>query len=100
VSGKDDKASGMKSAYELALERLDSQGIERPGDLDEATRAQIAELRSRAEAELAKLEILHRKRVAAPSEPGEARRAEEEYAIDRRRIEQRRDDAIARLRDG
>ncbi len=89
----------MKSAYELALERLDSQGIERPEALDEATRAQIAEVRSRAEAELAKLEILHRKRLATPSEPGEARSDDEEYAIDRRRIEERRDDAIARLRD-
>ena len=90
----------MKSAYELALERLDSQGIERPGDLDAETRRQIAEARSKAEADLAKLEILHRERLAAHSDPREARRAEEEYAIDRRRIEDRRDRDIARLRDG
>ena len=89
----------MKTAYELALERLDSQGIERPGELDEATRRQIAEVRGKAEAELAKLEILHRERLAA-ADPQEARQADEEYAIDRRRLERRRDDAIARLRDG
>ena len=90
----------MKSAYELALERLDSQGIERPGELDEPTRGQIAEVRSKAEAELAKLEILHRERLAGEADPGAAGRAEEEYALDRRRLEERRDEAIARLRDG
>ncbi len=90
----------MKSAYELALERLDDQGIERPGDLDEETRRQIEELRSKADAELAKLEILHRERLQAQSDPLETHKAEEEYAIDRRRLEERRDSAIGRLRDG
>jgi hypothetical protein len=89
----------MKSAYELALERLDSQGIERPGALDEATRRQIAEVRSKAEADLAKLEILHRERMGKLADPEAVRRAEEEYAMDRRRLEERRDGAIARLRD-
>jgi hypothetical protein len=89
----------MKSAYELALERLDSQGIERPGELAEEIRRRIAEVRSKADADLAKLEILHRERLAATADPQEAHRAEEEYAIDRRRLEERRDDAIARLRD-
>ena len=90
----------MKSAYDLALERLDGQGIERPGALDETIRRQIAEVRNKAEADLAKLEILHREDVSAQADPLEARRAEEEYAIDRRRLEERRDAAIARLRDG
>ena len=88
----------MKSAYELALERLENQGIERPGDLDEATRQRIAEVRSKAAAELAKLEILHRDRLRALGDLVAARRAEEEYAIDRRRLEERRDGAIAGLR--
>ena len=60
----------------------------------------VAEVRQKAEADLAKLQILHRERMAALSDPLEARRAEEEYAIDRRRLEERRDSAIARLRDG
>ena len=88
----------MKTAYELALERLERQGIERPGDLDEETRRKIEEVRSKAEADLARLEILHRERLQARSDPIEARQAEEEYAIDRRRLEERRDSAIARLR--
>jgi hypothetical protein len=90
----------MKSAYELALERLERQGIERPGALDETTRERIAEIRSKAEADLAKLEILHRERLRAHTDAGEARRAEEEYARERRRLAERRDSAIARLRDG
>lgn len=90
----------MKSAYELALERLDREGIERPGDLDEETRRGIEEVRGKAEADLAKLEILHRERLRGQADPREARKAEEEYAIDRGRIEARRDDAIARLRGG
>ena len=90
----------MKSAYELALERLASRGIERPGSLDEATRKKIAEVRAKAEADLAKLEILHRERMSAEADPAKAHRAEEEYAVDRRRLEERRDTAIARLRDG
>ena len=90
----------MKTAYELALERLERQGIDRPGDLDEETRREIEAVRSKAEADLARLEILHRERLRGQSDPIEARQAEEEYAIDRRRLEERRDAAIARLRDG
>ena len=90
----------MKTAYELALERLEGQGIDRPGELAEATRKQIAELRSKAEAELAKLEILHRDRQAQGADPAAASRADEEYAIERRRIEERLDQQIGRLRDG
>ena len=100
MAGKEDRASGIKSAYELALERLESQGIERPGDLDEATRQQIAEVRSKAEADLARIEILHRERMRTVTDPLEARRAQDEYAIDRRRLQERRDSAISRLRDG
>ena len=89
----------MKSAYELALERLDEKGIERPGALDEATRERIAEVRRKAEADLANLEILHRQGRRGQTDPQEAQRAEEEYAAERRRLEARREDAIARLRD-
>ena len=90
----------MKSAYELALERLEKQGIERPDEdaLDDATRERMAEVRSKAQAELAQLEILHRSRLA--EDPVAAAKAEEEYLIDRRRIEERRDRQIETLRSG
>ncbi len=87
----------MKSAYELALERLDSQGIERPrqDSMTDATREAIAEARRKAEAKLAELEILYQDKRHT-----ENPQAEEEYQIDRRRIEDERDRKIEQLRKG
>jgi hypothetical protein len=98
-SGKD-KASGMKSAYELALERLESQGIERPREeaLSEEARAQVAEARRQAEAKLAELEILHRDRQKSVYDPAKRQEEEENYLRERRRIESDRDRKIERLR--
>lgn len=92
-----DKASGMKSAYELALERLEKQGIERPREdsLSEETREKIAEARRQAEAKLAEVEILHRDKLR-----GGDPEAEEQYRRDRRRIEDDRDRKIDKLRRG
>lgn len=90
----------LKSAYELALERLEADGIDRPDRdaLTEADREAVAELRRKAEADLAQLEILHHKALAGTLDPAERARAEEEYRIDRQRIEERRDREIARVR--
>jgi hypothetical protein len=95
-----DKASGMKSAYELALERLEKQGIERPreeglaGDVKE----KVAELRRQAEAKLAELEILHKDRLRKGVDPVKRQEEEEEYVRERRRIEDDRDRKIDKLR--
>ena len=95
-----DKASGMKSAYELALERLERQGIERPREeaLSDEVRAQVAEARRQAEAKLAELEILHRDRLKASYDPAKREEEEENYLLERRRIEADRDRKIERLR--
>lgn len=92
----------MKSAYELALERLEQQGIERPREeaLDDATRERIAEVRAKAKAALAELEILHRDRQRGGVELEAAGKAEEEYLVERRRIEERRDRELEKLRGG
>ncbi|MCP4655946.1 MAG: hypothetical protein GY856_11065 [bacterium] len=90
----------MKSAYELALERLEQQGIERPREdsLSDATREQMAEARRKAEAKLAELEILHRDRLARETDPAERQKAEAQYLRERQRIEENRDRKIAKLR--
>lgn len=95
-----DKSSGMKSAYELALERLERQGIERPREeaLSEEVRQQVAEARRQAEAKLAELEILHRDRLKGVYDPAKREEEEENYRTDRRRIEADRDRKIERLR--
>jgi len=98
----EDKARGMKSAYELALEQLDRDGIERPREdgLRPEIRDEIAEIRSRTEASLAKLEILLRDRLGTLHDPVERAAAQREYAIDRQRLERQRDLKIADLRAG
>lgn len=97
-----DKASGMKSSYELALERLEKQGIERPREegLGEEWRGKVAELRRQAEAKIAELEILHRERLKKTFDPVKRQEEEEEYVRERRRIEDDRDRKIERLRTG
>ena len=97
---RDDKTSGMKSAYELALERLDEQGIERPkeGGLAPELQRQITEIRQRSEAEIAKLEILLQDQLKASHDPSEHAVAREQYATDRQRLEDRRDREIEKLR--
>jgi hypothetical protein len=94
-----DKASGMKSAYELALERLERQGIERPREesLSEEKRSQIAEVRRQAEAKLAELEILHKDRLKTAN-PATRQEDEDDYLRERRRIEEDRDRKVERLR--
>ena len=95
-----DKASGMKSAYELALERMEKQGIDRPREeaLGEEVLQKIAEARRQAEAKLAELEILHRDRLRAVYDPAKRKEEEEEYVRERRRIEDDRDRKIEKLR--
>ena len=96
----DDKTTGMKSAYDLALERLDQQGIDRPREegLDASVREEIAEIRSRTQASLAKLEILLRDRLQTLHDPVDRAAAQREYAIDRQRLEDQRDQKIEKLR--
>lgn len=94
-----DKASGMKSAYELALERLEKQGIERPREeaLSAEVLEKIAEVRRQAEARLAELEILHRDRLGK-TDPFKRQEDEDNYVRERRRIEDDRDRKIEKLR--
>jgi hypothetical protein len=95
-----DKASGMKSAYELALERMEKQGIEKPREetFSNEVRDQIAEARRKAEARLAELEILHKDRLKGVYDPSKRQEDEDEYVRERRRIEDDRDRKIEELR--
>jgi len=95
-----DKASGMKSAYELALERLEKQGIERPREetFGDELREKIADVRRKAEAKLAELEILHQNRLKTIYEPAKRQEEEEEYVRERRRIDDERERKIEELR--
>jgi hypothetical protein len=80
-----DKAKGLKSAYELALERMERQGIDRPSStaLSEATKQAIADARSLTQSKIAELEILHRDQMAKLTDP--VKRMEQEEFYDRER---------------
>jgi len=99
MAGKD-KGTGVKSAYELALERLDAQGIARPREeaLSGAVKGEIAAVRQKAEARLAELEILHRDRLKKTFDPEARRQEEEDYLRERRRIEEDRDRRVERAK--
>jgi hypothetical protein len=98
--GPKDRASGMKSAYELALDRLEQGGIARPREeaLSTELRGEIAEARRQAEAKLAELEILHRDKLQTLAEPDRRAEQEDYYQRERRRIESERDAKVEKLR--
>ena len=92
-----------KSAYELAMERLTAQdraeGIEtRP--LTDDQKKEIGLLRQKAKAKLAELEILHGKSMTdALGDVEKLAEIDEHYEIDRKRIESRLEDDVARIKD-
>jgi hypothetical protein len=92
---------GIKSAYERALERMESEGIERPREeaFSPEVLAGMDEARKRAEAKLAELEILHKGRLRTLRDPVAFANEEKEYQAERKRIEERREREIAALRD-
>jgi hypothetical protein len=96
-----DEKKPLKSAYELALERMAQRGIEPPREeaLSDEVRQQMAELRQRTEAKLAELEILHRDGLRKAHDLAAREKAEEDYQRERRRLEEERDRKIARLRE-
>ena len=97
-----------KSAYEIALEKLQQRDRERgetaPAMLTDDQKKAIAGARKMFEARLAEREILHRsERTKLQSDPeGEEKllKLEAEYAKDRQRIEEQRDKAIEAARAG
>jgi hypothetical protein len=90
----------MKTAYEIALERLDQDGIAPPDNeaLSQEVRRAMVEVRRKAKATLAELEILHRDRITRITDLQQAQEEEENCRRERRRIEEKRDRDIDRLR--
>lgn len=90
----------MKSAYELALERMENQGIERPREeaLSTTEREQVAEARRKAEAKIAEMEILHQGTLSKQVDPSERELAEKDLRHERQRVEERRDREIEKIR--
>jgi hypothetical protein len=94
-----------KSAWEIALEKLKKQDRDRgeagPASLSAEQKKSIADVRARFQARLAEAEILHRSNQAKAVGDAEAlEKLEEEFRIERRRIEDQREREVAKARGG
>lgn len=91
----------MKSAYELAMERLQKKDVEAGVErhvLTDAQKAAIAEIRNFYEARFAELEVLHEGRMRQLVDPAERDARLEEYRRDRERLSSERDAKIEKAR--
>ena len=91
----------MKSAYELAMERLRKKDAEEgrtETPLTDAQRAAIADARSLYASKVAEAGILHRSKMAASYDPAEHAELEEHHRRDIARIKDDEERAIARIR--
>jgi hypothetical protein len=92
-----------KSAYELAMARLRQKDAEAgvvSGPISDEQKAEIAEVRSRAEARIAELKILHQSKTAAMFDPDARALADAELRREVQRAEDDREAKIARIREG
>lgn len=87
----------MKSAYELAMERLEKeQGASRK--LTDGQKAAIAEVESRLKAKVAELDILYAQKLAAADDPQQRQRLQEEKTREAARAAERAEDEKAAIR--
>ena len=92
----------MKTAYELAMERLkkkDEEAGVAAKPITDAQKAQIAEIRNFYEAKLAEAEVMHRSKIATIFDPAEREVLEKEYRRERERLSDERERKIARVRE-
>lgn len=88
----------MKSAYELALERMEKDGVARPETLPQEIREKMAEIRRVSGAKLAELEILHKDKMANLTDYTKRAEQDDYFRRERQRIEEDRDRKIEKLR--
>src|SRR5437867_1949545 len=96
---------GPKSAYELAMEKLKARdrekGVVEAKTLGKDQKERIAEVRTQARAKIAEMEILWKsERRTLAGAPDELEKAEQRYLGDRRKIEERAEAEIEKIRQG
>lgn len=97
----------LKSAYELAMEKLRAKGDEGSSELSLSQKTAIAELRKEHQAKIAEREIMLASTLARlpertpPEEvPAKRRKIEEEHRQERRALEEEMERRIQRVREG
>ena len=97
----DQQEKPLKSAFELAMERLRREdreaGIEHQ-PLTDAQKASIAEIRNFFEAKIAERDVLYQSKVRRVVDPAERAVLEEEFRRDRERYTSERDAKIEKAR--
>ena len=91
----------MKSAYELAMERLRKKDAEEgrvETPLTDEQRAAIAEARSLYAAKVAEAEILYKSKVSAAFDPAQLEELAENHRRDLARIHDDEERAVAKIR--
>jgi hypothetical protein len=93
----------LKSAYELAMERLkraDAESGVEPRRLTDEQKTAIADLRRFYEAKLAEQELLHQSALRKILDQEARAVIEEEYHRDRERLVSERDAKLEKIRSG
>ena len=94
----------LKSAYELAMERLRKEDAERGEEvrpLTDEQKEEVARLRREAKAKIAELEIMRgQDRDEAGGDPEKLRELEEHFERDRERVESRLESDVDRVKRG
>ena len=96
-----DETKPLKSAVEIALERLrqkDADAGVASQPLTDQQKTAIAEVRNFYEAKLAVMEVVHRSTLRATVDPGERDGLEVDYRRERERLTFERDRKIDKLR--
>ena len=93
----------LKSAYELAMERLQKKDeaagvVTRP--LTDAEKTAIAEVRNYYEAKIAEQQVLHESRVKNVTDPAAREALDAEWRRERERFVEDRDRKIDKIRSG
>lgn len=97
-----DGKSGLKSAFDLAMERMAQRG-EGMEQLSEEKKALLAELSARTKAKTAEIEIMHGKKLAEIRATGDAEKiaqAEEQMRTELRRLKDADENERRRIRQG
>ncbi len=92
----------LKSAWQIALEKLESQGAEKIEELGQEKKEAIAEIRRKFKARIAGAEIAAAGRLkeALASRPDQVPALQQELAAERKNLEARMEAAVERIRTG
>jgi hypothetical protein len=93
--------NGLKSSFELAMERLKKQDADQgitSKPVTDAQKAAIAEVRNFYEAKLAEHDVLHQSRMRGSVDAAERDAFEQQFRRDRERLTSERDAKVEKIR--